>query len=198
MKQLLLTAVLLTSALFAHANIIVNGSFEQNIQASNTWDVYTGTNVAGWYVLSGAGIEIRNNVEGTASDGFNYVELDSHNNSAMAQTITTTPGTLYELLFDYSPRVNQAAETNGISVLWNGSLLADIIGTGGISNLWVTQHFFVTGTGNDVLQFAATGNNDSYGGNIDYVQLNEVPLPAAAWLFGSALMLFGFARRSTV
>lgn len=198
MKQLLLTAVLLTGSLFANANIVQNGSFEQNIQANNTWNVYTENSVTGWHVLSGAGIEIRNNVQGIASNGFNYVELDSHNNSAMTQTIATTSGTLYELLFDYSPRVNQASETNGISVFWNGSLLADITGTGGLSNLWVTQHFFVTGTGNDVLQFAATGNNDSYGGNIDYVQLNEVPLPAAAWLFGSALCLFGFARRSSV
>ncbi len=198
MKQLIISIVLVTLSSFANANIVQNGSFEQNIQANNTWDVYTGNNVDGWSVLSGAGIELRNNIEGTASDGVNYVELDSYNNTVIVQSVNTSAGAVYELLFDYSPRVNQPATTNGISVFWNGTLLADITGTGGASNLWVKQHFFVTGTGNDALQFAATGTDDGYGGIIDYVQLNEVPLPAAAWLFGSALVLFGFARRSTV
>lgn len=198
MKQIIISAALVTLSSFANANIVQNGSFEQNSQANNTWDVYTGNSVNGWNILSGSGIEIRNDVEGTASNGVNYVELDSFNNTVITQSVTTSSGALYELLFDYSPRVNQPATTNGISVFWNGTLLADITGTGGVSNLWVTQHFFVTGTGNDVLQFAATGTDDGYGGNIDYVQLNEVPLPAAAWLFGSALVMFGFARRSTV
>ena len=198
MKQIIISAALVTLSSFANANIVQNGSFEQNSQANNTWDVYTGNSVNGWNILSGSGIEIRNDVEGTASNGVNYVELDSFNNTVITQSVTTSSGALYELLFDYSPRVNQPATTNGISVFWNGTLLADITGTGGVNNLWVTQHFFVTGTGNDVLQFAATGTDDGYGGNIDYVQLNEVPLPAAAWLFGSALVMFGFARRSTV
>lgn len=198
MKNLLITAVLLTLSSLANATLLQNGSFEQNKLLNNTWDVYTGNSVNGWNILSGAGIEIRNNVDGLASNGDNYVELDSHSNTVISQTVNATAGAMYELLFDYSPRVNQAASTNGISVFWNGSLLADITGIGGTSNLWVTQRFFVTGTGNDEIIFAATGTDDSYGGNIDYVQLNEVPLPAAAWLFGSALVLFGFARRGTV
>ena len=105
---------------------------------------------------------------------------------------------MYELLFDYSPRVNQQANTNGFSAFWNDTLLAEITGTGGVNSLWVTQHFFVTDADSDVLQFATTGTDDGFGGNIDYVQLNEVPLPAAAWLFGSALLMLGFTRRSTV
>ncbi|MES2580737.1 MAG: hypothetical protein V4552_09340 [Pseudomonadota bacterium] len=196
MKKLLTLVVLLSAATTANANLIQNGSFEETTQANGTWSVYNSIN--GWSTTNGAGIEIRNNVEGIASNGVNFVELDSHNNSAMAQVITTSAGSLYELLFDYSPRVNQPATTNGISVFWNGTLLAEITGTGGVSNLWVTQQFFVTGTGNDVLQFSATGTNDSFGGNIDYVQLNAVPVPAAAWLFASALGLFGFARRNSI
>lgn len=196
MKKLFTLVALLTVATTANANLIQNGSFEETIQANGTWGIYNSIN--GWSTTNGAGIEIRNNVEGTASNGVNFVELDSNNNSAMIQTITTSAGSLYELLFDYSPRVNQPATTNGISVYWNGTLLAEITGTGGVSNSWVTQQFFVTGTGNDVLQFAATGTSDSLGGNIDYVQLNAVPVPAAAWLFASALCLFGFARRNSI
>lgn len=196
MKKLFTLVALLTAATTASANLVQNSSFEQETQANGTWSVYSSIN--GWSTTNGSGIEIRNNVEGIASNGVNFVELDSNNNSAMVQTITTSAGSLYELLFDYSPRVNQPSTTNGISVFWNGTLLAEITGTGGVSNSWITQQFFVTGTGNDVLQFSATGANDSFGGNIDYVQLNAVPVPAAAWLFASALGLFGFARRNSI
>ncbi len=201
MKNLFISAVLLVASSLAHANLVQNGSFEDTIQANGTWSVYTSIN--GWSTVSGPGIELRNNVAGTASNGVNFVELDSHNgedtNSAMRQLITTSAGSLYELLFDYSPRIHQPSNTNGISVFWNSNLLADVTATGGSSNLWVAQRFFVTGTGgNDELKFMATGKDDSFGGNIDYVRLNAVPVPAAAWLFGSALGLFGFARRSSV
>lgn len=200
MKNLFITAVLLVVCSSANANLIKNGSFEDTIQANGTWSVYN--NINGWATVSGTGIEVRNNVVGTASNGVNFVELDSHNaedtNSAMRQLITTSAGSLYELLFDYSPRVNHPSTTNGISVFWNGHLLADVTAAGGNSNVWVTQRFFVTGTGSDELGFLATGSDDTFGGNIDYVRLNAVPVPAAAWLFGSALGLFCFGRRSSV
>lgn len=201
MKKTLLSVILMMAASSANANLVQNGSFEDTIQPNGTWSVYNSIN--GWTTVSGPGIELRNNVAGLASDGDNYVELDSHNgydtNSAMRQLIATTAGSLYELLFDYSPRINQPSSTNGISVFWNGTLLGNITGTGGSSNMWLTQRFFVTGTGgSDELKFLATGTDDSYGGNIDDVRLNAVPVPAAAWLFASALGLFGFARRNSV
>lgn len=198
MKHVIISAFLVTLSTFANANILQNGSFEQNSQANYTWVFHTGNSVNSWNISSGAGIEILNDVEGVVLNGVNYIELDSHNNTVIAQSVTTSAGTLYELLFDYSPRVNQQANTNGFSAFWNDTLLAEITGTGGVNSLWVTQHFFVTDADSDVLQFATTGTDDGFGGNIDYVQLNEVPLPAAAWLFGSALLMLGFARRSTV
>lgn len=196
MKKLFVTVALLSASSLASANFVQNGSFEDTNQANASWSVYNSVN--GWQTTSGSGIEIRNNVDGAASDGVNFVELDSYDNSAMAQTITTNGGSLYELLFDFSPRVNQPASTNGISVFWNSLLLANITGDGGATNNWLTQQFFVTGTGNDSLMFLATGTNDSFGGNIDNVQLNAVPVPAAIWLFASAVGLFGVARRQSI
>lgn len=200
MKKLLVTVALLSVSSFANANFIQNGSFEETKQANGSWSVYNSVN--GWQTVSGPGIEIRNNIVGTASHGVNFVELDSHNgvdtNSAMAQTIATSSGGLYELLFDFSARINQPSSTNGISVFWNNVLLADITAIGGSSNNWLTQQFFVTGTGNDTLKFLATGIDDSLGGNIDNVQLNAVPVPAAVWLLGSAIALFGFGRRNSI
>lgn len=200
MNKLLIAIMLLSATSLANANLVRNGSFEDTPQANGSWAVYNSIN--GWTTASGPGIEIRNNVAGTASNGVNFVELDSHNgsdtNSAMAQSITSSAGSLYELMFDYSPRIYQPANTNGISVFWNDVLLENITGVGGSSNYWLTYNYFVIGTGNDVLKFLATGIDDSLGGNIDNVQLNAVPVPAAIWLFATAIGLFGLSRRNSI
>lgn len=190
MKKFLITAFLFSVSNIASANSIANGSFEDTTQNSGTWSVYSSIN--GWTTVSGAGIEIRNNVIGTAQDGNNFVELDSHNNSAMAQTIATSANSFYDLSFYYSPRISQPDSTNGISVFWNDVLIGDITAQGSSLNVWTLYSFTVKGTGSDVLKFAATGLNDSLGGNLDNVSLtpSPVPLPAAAWLFGSALIGF--------
>lgn len=201
MKKLLVSAILLSASGIANANLVQNGSFEADIQANGTWNVYPSLS-GGWTSVSGAGIELRNNVYGLASDGSNFVELDSHNNSAMQQVITTSVGSFYNLAFDYSPRVNQPDWTNGISVFWNNVLLGDVTATGGSTNLWSLKQFLVQGTGSDILKFAATGTNDSLGGNIDNVRLtpSAVPLPAALPLMLSGLGILGFVsrRRKTV
>jgi hypothetical protein len=195
MKQCLLIAItLLLPQLAVAANLVQNGSFENPAQAPGTWNLYSA--IQGWNAVSGAGIELRNNIAGTAQDGSNYVELDSRNNSAMQQdSIATIAGNLYELTFFYSPRIGQPASTNGIDVFWNGGLLASLTGDGGTGNIWGSHSFFVSGTGSDKLKFAAAGISDSLGGNIDNVSLNSVPVPAALWLMASALGLLGFVPK---
>jgi hypothetical protein len=194
MKKYLLLAALLSPSL-ANANLIINGSFEDTIQANGTWDIYAAVN--GWTTTNG--IEIRNNVVGTASDGKNFAELDTNANSSIDQVISTTAGQTYQLLFDYAGRIGETDLTNGISVFWNGTLLANLAETGGtVSNLWSTKSFFVLGTGKDKLTFTATGPSDGFGGIIDVASLTAVPAPAAVWLFGSAIGLFGMSRRKSI
>jgi hypothetical protein len=195
MKHCLIIAItLLLPHVAVAANLVQNGSFEDPIQGPGTWSVQSG--VTGWTVISDTGgVEIRNNNAGVASDGVNFVELDANSNSAIEQSFATIAGSLYDLAFDYSPRIFQPASTNGVSVFWNGGLLASLTGDGGTENIWESHQFSVTGTGgNNTLRFEATGTSDSLGGNIDNVSLdvNEVPIPAALWLMGSALGLLGF------
>jgi len=186
-KELVLSAILLSiSGMASASSLVVNGSFEDPTQSSGSWAVYSA--ITGW--SSTNGIEVRDNVAGTAYEGSNFVELDAYQNSDMWQTISTTAGQVYELTFAYSPRINQPADTNGISAYWNGTLLSDITAVGSNVNNWTLYSFLVTGMGTDVLKFAATGTSNSLGGNVDDVRLSAVPLPAAAWLFGSALAGF--------
>ncbi len=193
MIKAILPAVLLSlSTLASASSLVTNGSFENPGVSSGSYT--TLASIPGW--TSTDGIEIRNNVSGTASAGSNYVELDTYRNSSITQAITTTLGQIYKLTFDYSPRINQPASTNGIAAYWNGVQLLEVTGTGAGVNVWTTFSALVTGTGgSDLLKFAATGTSNRLGGNIDDVNLSAVPLPGAALLFGSALLGSGALRR---
>ncbi|MEQ1600751.1 MAG: PEP-CTERM sorting domain-containing protein [Methylophilaceae bacterium] len=202
MKKIVLILAL-TAALptLANANnLVTNGSFEANAQGNGSWSVYSA--LTGWTLASGPGIELRNNVAGTASDGVNYVELDSYGNSSIYQIITTTLGADYELYFDYSARISQLANTNGIEAYWNNDKLTTVTAKGGSINNWNTLSFNVTGTGNDKLTFKAVGISDQLGGNIDNisltavdVQVSSVPEPSTYALFLAGLGLLGVSAR---
>lgn len=193
--QLFLATALLalsTQVNAAGVNLVTNGSFENPDIPTGTWSVHNA--ISGW-TTTGAGVEIRDNVVGTAYDGEQFAELDSHSNSAIQQILNTTFGQSYLLSFAYSPRIGQPEDTNGISVTWNGVELGPISNTGGSSHIWTVFDFMVTGTGSDILEFAALGIDDSLGGSLDRVSVSAVPIPAAAFLFAPALLGFMGLRR---
>ena len=197
-KNLVAAAALLAALGSAHAatNLVVDGSFEDQAQATGSWNVYNA--LPGWTTVSGSGIELRNQVAGNAFDGKNYVELDAYSNSAMAQTLTTTAGAFYTLTFEYSAREGVAAASNAINVLWNGGLLgtAMLDGIGQSGNVWHAYSFMVQGTGSDTLTFAATGASDSLGGSLDAVAVTAaIPEPSTYALMFGGLVLIGFSLR---
>lgn len=188
---------LASQAQAAPVNLVQNGSFEADVIAAGTYVEWS--SITNWTTDANHKIEIRNDRVGQASDGVNFVELDSNNNSSIYQTIATTAGQAYTLSFDYSPREEQVSETNPINVFWGGSLITNPeitgSGVGQLGNVWTNYVFSVIGTGSDVLQFAAAGISDSYGGAIDNVSVSAVPIPAAAFLFAPALLGFMGLRR---
>ena len=76
LKTSLLSAVIAASAslsISASANLLVNGSFEDNEVAPNSWQVFNSSGVSGW---DGSNIEIWNSYNNIdAADGSNFVEL---------------------------------------------------------------------------------------------------------------------------
>lgn len=203
MNRNLSTLFLALSAIALHTNasasLVRNGSFEDvssapglQTQAVGTWSVYG--SIDGWTATTGPGIEVRNNVVGVASNGSNFVELDSRGNSTMAQTILTAVGTYYNLSFDYSPRIGVAAISNGIDVLWNGAQLnllpVTSSGVGLSGHAWQAFSYGVVGTGSDVLSFRSVGTSDTLGGSLDNVRLVSEPSVLASFLAGLAALGF--------
>jgi hypothetical protein len=183
MKKLIATAALLAVTAGAHAqNIVVDGGFESQTQAAGSWNVYS--SLPGWNTVAGAGVEVRNQVAGNAFEGSNYIELDSYNNSAIAQTLATTAGGAYIVSFEYSARGGVSLASNPVQVFWNGTLLdtVSLDGSNQNGNVWHQYSYAVQALGKDVLKFAASGTSDGLGGSLDAVM-------------AAGLVLVGFSRR---
>lgn len=188
----------------ATAATVVNGSFE-NVELTNggNWQVFN--SIDGWSTVSGSGIEIQTGPTLgyiDAQDGDKYVELDSHDNSAMKQAIYFEVG-LYELSFWFSPRKKgsdaAAALSNvidySIGTLLNGTVTGPTAETP--YDIWtnIKKTFTVKTAGSYDLVFAADGTENTYGGLIDNVSISAIPLPAGGMLLLTALGGLGLARR---
>ncbi|MFT7722828.1 MAG: PEP-CTERM sorting domain-containing protein [Roseateles sp.] len=188
----LLTLIAASTGALASTNLLVNGSFEDNVVASGEFLHVPSIN--GWSLLAApkdVGFELRNNLAGKAQHGHNFIELDSYGNTTIGQTVDgLTDGQTYNLSFWYSPRQDVPANSNGIDVFWNGTQLGSTITAKGADNgnRWTQYSFTVTaGAGANLLSFAAVGKSDMLGGGLDNVSLTS-PVPEPS---GMALSLAG-------
>jgi hypothetical protein len=219
MKTLHLCLILLALAwgTSAHANMVYNGDFEITDGTTSTagttgplsgltqgqWGVYP--SIPGWLSNVGTGIEVQ---YGAVAPGNNhYVELDSHppfsgsssgTNSNMFQTITgLITGQQYVLQFDYWSRTG--TDSSLIQVTLDKIFNTDTSGYNNMAWTTISKTFTWTGTGGQgILTFLALGDPDQLGGFIDNVSLTAapVPVPAAVWMLGTALVgLVGVRRR---
>jgi len=195
MRRTALAALLAAPLLASAANLVQNGSFENNVQGNGSWNIYS--SLSGW--TGTPNIELRDNVAGQAYDGVNFVELDTTANSGMFQDVATSAGSHYTLSFAYSARPN-TGNTNDINVLWNGSLVSALGGSNATSvNNWSVFSIDVIGGvgATSRLVFNAAGLSDSYGGSLDAVSVTSaVPEPQTyALLLGGVCAVFFVGSR---
>lgn len=184
----MITPALNNASVFAATNIVTNGSFEDPDIPANSWSLWT--SISGWTSTNTLPIEVRDNVVGSASDGDQYVELDSTGNSGISQTVSTMSGASYVLSFDYSPRIGEPSSTNTIEAYWDGVLIDSLTGDGSTANVWTTHPYNVMASDTSaILEFKATGTNDSFGGNLDNVSLTLSECPEGYEVNGDTCVL---------
>ncbi|WP_202414185.1 PEP-CTERM sorting domain-containing protein [Duganella flavida] len=192
LKTAAIAALLASGAAHASTELLTNGSFEQNLQANGTWNIYS--NLTGW--TGGAyGIELRNNVVGNAPDGVNFVELDTTANSSMFQNVSTVMGQNYTLTFKFQDRPGVATSSQGLEISWGGSVVGTV--NNSLGGGWQTVSYNLIGNGaTEALSFKAIGTSDSLGTSLDKVSLTTaVPEPETYAMLLAGLGLVGFAAR---
>ena len=112
------------AAFAAPAELLVNGSFEDDSMSAGNWAILSG--LTGWSAAA-HGVALRNAVAGTALAGVNYVELDTSANSNISQTVSTVDGQWYSLSFNDSNRIDTAVSSHGLS--WRFGSSSDGLGT---------------------------------------------------------------------
>jgi hypothetical protein len=202
-KIIALAALAAVSATASAANLFVDGSFESISQAAGTWNTYT--SVPGWAVTkangsaTSTGLEVRNNVAGTAEDGSNFIELDGYENDKITQSFATVVGKAYEISFWFADRAGVSALSQGFSAgVVSGSTSASTafgaVGDNGAYWHLITMDFTANST-TSIFSIKGTGTSDGYGTSFDNFQAMAVPEPATLGLFAAGLAVLGLSRR---
>ena len=201
-KIITLAALAAISATASAANLLVDGSFESISQANGTWNTYT--SVPGWVVTKANGqatpngLEIRNNVAGTAEDGHNFIELDGYENDMIKQSFATTIGKEYEVSFWFADRAGVGNGSLGfVATVKSGSDVSTgfgAIGDNGAAWHLITMDFTAEST-TSVFSIKATGKSDGYGTSFDNFQAAAIPEPASLGLFAAGIAVLGMTAR---
>lgn len=177
----------------AHANLIVNGSFEDNQVAPGGWSWFSSTNVNGW---EGSNIEIWNNLFGIpAVEGSQIAELnaDGGNSGAWSifQSFSTVVGQTYDVAFSY-----RARETSDLFQFTLASINNTFINNDTSQWKLFTNSFVATST-LSTLTFTSL-NLGTMGNLLDDVKVTtraSVPEPTTIALFAIGLLSLGLMRR---
>ena len=198
------SALLLCSALLSstvHANLLVNGSFEQGAfvdQGSDTMSLAAGSTViTGWTVVTDttAWIGASNPFGLSASDGSFFLDLTNYQAGApfagVSQTIGTVIGATYTLSFDLGAS-NFWGRPDSLTASAAGTSQTFVTPTTGTNNDWYHEamQFVATSTSTTILLQGATGINYIGLDNVSVELTAAAPVPEpATW----ALTLAGIA-----
>ena len=205
--------LLLLSTSSASANLLTNGSFEAAAinPGGGFIAVFPGqTSITGWDVVAEDVHYMGTFWE--ASDGIRSLDLDGliGSSGGVSQTFATVAGTQYNVTLDMAGNYDNLPTVKPMRVSAAGrsqDFTFDVTGRSASNMGWTSMSWLFTA--NDVtatLQFLSLtetlGLTEGWGPALDNVSVtaaNPIPLPAGAWLFGTALIgLAGFRKRGKV
>ena len=198
----------------AHANLLINGSFEDGTFTPNSQNTQTesvgSTNITGFTVIGGPLTRSgsTNPFGLTASNGDKFLDLTGYQDSppygGVTQSIATMIGALYQLSFDlgssdrYGRPVSILASAGSTSATFTNSLLA----SGAIFYERETLNFTATSSSTTVSLLGTQGNQFIGLDNADVTLIRAagpittpVPEPGTFALVLASLGLAGIATR---
>ncbi len=199
-KLLALLAPLTLLSTGVQAGFIVNGSFEDNTAGS--YAALAGgdsTSITGW-TTTDTGVELF--IPPNAADGSYIVDLNNYiyNKGGIQQTFTTEIGRKYTITFAATTIQQSGRDGTGqVDVMIGADEYSYLLENHTASYLWEYYSFDYIATDiTTTLKFSNSTNSFQNFSFIDDVNgdLATVPVPAAAWLFGSGIVgLIAVARR---
>lgn len=156
-------------------NLVVNGSFE--LPDISPLGLNFFPSLPGWALVSGSVIEVCHGCfySVTSAHGFQHLELDGEDSTAIAQDVPTIPGRRYRVSFWFSPRRNIV--DNRLIATWDGATFADITATGvGLTDAsWVKHSYLLTSSSEQStrITFADASVSDSLGTLLDDVTIEQ-------------------------
>lgn len=167
--------VFFSVSITAHANLILNGSFESDDIKSNSWKPFAEDTVTGW---SGTDMELWDNFNRlNAFEGSQYAELNANVrgvNYSIFQNFKTEAGTTYDVSFAYAARRNGESFKVDIFSETDSVLFTQVFDDHNVKRWSVFFGDFTAQTSLTTIRFSSL-NAGTYGNFIDNIVVTEAP-----------------------
>ncbi len=187
----------------AHANLIMNGSFEEStLNPGGSWSVLGGgdSSIAGWTTVGGGVDYFGTSI--TASDGIHSIDINNTTaGGGVEQTFATTAGWVYTVTFDMSANMFGSPAEKVMRVSAGGSseeFVFDYVAAGSTAQdpKWESMEWsFVASGSSSSLRFTGVSGG-VFGAALDNVVVTgALPAPSSIAMLGLAGGMLARRRR---